>query len=343
MIEMSIKRNNFDLLRFVFASVVFLVHLHTLSDNSHIYDHLASSLAVKSFFVVSGFLIFMSYERSKNLEDYCEKRLRRIYPGYFTVVTLGAILLFFVSSVSAGEYFSLDFLKYLLANLTFLNFLHPSLPGVFQGNQLGAVNGALWTLKIEVMFYAIVPGVVWLTRKYDRLLVIAAIYLASCLYVVVTNHLAVSSGSAIYFKLGRQLPGQLSYFISGALFYYYSDNIVRRRVLYCLMAFVVMVFSYKFEVLRLFEPIALATLVVALAYFVIYFGYFSRFGDFSYGIYIVHFPIVQVFVSYGMFLKYPYLGMLLCSSIVLMTSYLLWHCIEKPFLKKTSHYVLANK
>ena len=63
------------------------------------------------------------------------------------------------------------------ANLIFLNFVHPTLPGVFEGNQLSEVNGALWTLKIEVMFYAAVPLLAWAFRKLGRLPVIAAVYL----------------------------------------------------------------------------------------------------------------------------------------------------------------------
>jgi peptidoglycan/LPS O-acetylase OafA/YrhL len=43
-------------------------------------------VAVKSFFVISGFLIFMSFERSESIASYAKKRAQRIYPAYFTVV-----------------------------------------------------------------------------------------------------------------------------------------------------------------------------------------------------------------------------------------------------------------
>jgi peptidoglycan/LPS O-acetylase OafA/YrhL len=80
--------------------------------------------------VVSGFLVFMSFERSSSLASYARKRMRRIYPAYFTVVMLCAVGL--PQSVRKGslDYFSLAWGKYVLANLVFLNFLQPGLPGV---------------------------------------------------------------------------------------------------------------------------------------------------------------------------------------------------------------------
>lgn len=70
---------------------------------------------------------------------------------------LCALSLWTVSSLGIGEYFSRTWLKYVGFNLAFLNFVQQSLPGVFEGHKFDAVNGALWTLKIEVMFYAVVP------------------------------------------------------------------------------------------------------------------------------------------------------------------------------------------
>lgn len=141
-----LRANNFDLLRLLFAGTVCLVHVHGLSGFSELEPVtriLSSGMAVKAFFVVSGFLIFMSFERSSSLWAYARKRVRRIYPAYFTVVMLCAIGLVAVSSYNIEDYFSSAWLKYVVANLFFLNFLHPTLPGVFEANKIPEVNGAV--------------------------------------------------------------------------------------------------------------------------------------------------------------------------------------------------------
>ena len=126
--------NNFDLLRLLFAVTVCLVHSYNISgfqQLSLVANFLSSSVAVKAFFVVSGFLIFMSFERSTSCSSYAKKRIRRIYPAYFTIVVLCAIGLMFFSSENVENYYSITWVKYVFANLAFLNFLQPSLPGGF--------------------------------------------------------------------------------------------------------------------------------------------------------------------------------------------------------------------
>lgn len=104
---------------------------------------------------------------------------------------------------------------YLAANLVFLNFLAPNLPGVFATNPVTEVNGALWTLKVEVMFYAAVPVIAWLCRRLGTALVLLGLYLASVAYYLILGQLAEAHGSQLYAQLQRQLPGQLSYFVAG--------------------------------------------------------------------------------------------------------------------------------
>ncbi|MGE3347519.1 MAG: acyltransferase family protein [Ramlibacter sp.] len=121
-----LQNNNFDLLRLLFAGTVCLVHGYQLSGYEQlawIEQSLSSAVAVKAFFVVSGFLIFMSAERSSSLTGYLSKRVRRIYPAYFAVVMLCAVGLVLASSRHTADYFfSAAWFKYVLANLTFLNF-----------------------------------------------------------------------------------------------------------------------------------------------------------------------------------------------------------------------------
>lgn len=341
-VSSRLTRNNFDLLRVLFALTVCLVHAHVLSgyrELGWIQTVLSSDIAVQAFFVVSGFLIFMSYERSSSLRSYLDKRVRRIYPAYATIVLLCAFGLWTVSSLSIEDYFSPAWLKYVGFNLAFLNFVQPSLPGVFEGHEFDAVNGALWTLKIEVMFYAAVPVLVYLFRRLGRLPVIAAVYFLSLGYAAVMNWQAQRTGAGIWLELGRQLPGQLSYFMAGAFIYYFLP-LFERRVGY-FVAFAAAVFVARGYVpTAVFEPLALAILVAFFGLYQ-YAGNFGKYGDFSYGIYIIHFPLIQIALHFGVFSAQPWLYLIFVVSATLFGAMLMWHLVEKRFLLRNNHYVAA--
>src|SRR5258706_30242 len=126
------RSNNFDLLRLVFASAVFFWHLHVLSRAPSLETFstmFSADIAVKGFFVISGYLVMMSYENSSSIREYAEKRFRRIYPAYAAVVLACAMAGAFFSALPLADYVGGDLARYLAANLLFLNFLAPSLPG----------------------------------------------------------------------------------------------------------------------------------------------------------------------------------------------------------------------
>src|ERR1700743_3451173 len=127
------RRNNMDALRLLFAAVVLLAHCHDLSLHpalGWVSVIAKSDLAVQGFFILSGFLVFMSYQNSTSLFDYAEKRFRRLYPAYFTVVVATALGGAFLTTLPLLEYFSSNWLGYIGNNLVFLNHLHHDLPGV---------------------------------------------------------------------------------------------------------------------------------------------------------------------------------------------------------------------
>ena len=343
--DLRLRQNNFDLLRFLFAFVVFLVHAWVLSGAealSVLGKFLSSAIAVKSFYVVSGFLIFMSYENSRDIRSYFVKRARRIYPAYFFVIMACAVLGIVFSAYARDDYFSLQLLKYVAANLIFLNFLQPNLPGLFDGNLLQAVNGALWTLKIEVMLYILVPLVVMAFRKFRRLPVLIILYICSVIYSVVMGEMASKTGVGLYLELQRQLPGQLTFFIAGGAGYYYFPYLVKYRL--WLVVFAVACFAAQNRLPWIaIQPLALGVLVVYFACVFPYLGNFGKYGDFSYGIYIVHFPILQALIAHGLFKESPWLMLVAAGLFIIMVAFLLWHIIEKKFLRKSSHYVAVTQ
>ena len=161
--------NSFDFFRLLFAFSVFVGHFGVLTSYNTLWFPISPSMGVGGFFIISGFLITRSYYKSKNLLDYSLKRIRRIVPAYMLIVLVCAVFLSFLSSLPLQEYFSNKiFFKYLIANISFLNFIQPTLPEVFTHNLLPYVNGSLWTIKVEICLYAFVPVLVLFIGEVDK-------------------------------------------------------------------------------------------------------------------------------------------------------------------------------
>ena len=154
--------NNFDILRLILAVLVFFAHWNTLTsqDISNQLFHL-SGYAVHMFFIVSGFLIFWSFDADQNKKHFYTKRFFRIFPLYAFLIILQT--LFFIG-FSDGNTF--EVIKYFIANIFFLNFLAPSVGSTLSSLEVNAINGSLWTLKNEVVFYLIVPLLFMFYKKW---------------------------------------------------------------------------------------------------------------------------------------------------------------------------------
>ncbi|MDR0873521.1 MAG: acyltransferase [Prevotellaceae bacterium] len=331
------EQNSFDFLRLLFAFSVFVAHFGGLTSNK-IYFPISSQMAVSGFFIISGFLITRSFYRSKNIWDYSLKRIRRIIPAYLLVVVICAVLLSVVSSLSFQDYFtSKTFLKYLVSNVSFLNFLQPILPEVFTTNPLPFVNGSLWTIKVELCLYAFLPIIALCLRK-KPVFALIGFYVFSFLYSLLMNHLADSSGNSIYDFLQKQFPGQIRFFVSGAIILIYFDFIVKKRVKWFLpVSAGVFLTRYFFNnpIIDFLYPFSFAVLIVCCAYYFKRISILTKYGDFSYGFYLFHFPIIQIFVHFGILKENPVLLFLVCFVIIYSLSALSWHLLEKRMLKRS--------
>ena len=347
-------RNNLDCLRLILASVVALFHISALTNLpafSAFGYYLSPHVAIRSFFVISGFLIYRSYVRSSSIASYLGKRVRRIYPAYFVVVVVVAIALAPLSALSFSQYFfGYGFWKYLGANLIFLNFLAPSLPGVFALNSLSAVNGALWTLKIEVAFYLFVPFLHFLCRRFGTKRAIGAVFCLSCIWKYGFAFLASTSKShgvysldasrSIYSQLEVQFPAQLVYFCAGILLLLYFDRLKSHFLtISCFAAGLFLV--DQFFTKDLFDVLWISGIVFVFGFWR-YFGDFSKHGDFSYGVYIVHWPILQILIALGLTRAKPVAFLLVSLPLIGLASWLMWNLVERRFLATTSHYKRAS-
>lgn len=334
-------KNNFDLLRLYLAFSVCFAHLGKVSGVAAFVPlarFFYSGIAVDCFFVLSGFLIFRSFDRSSSTRSYLSKRVRRIYPAYLSIVVLAAVLLPFLFVQPATDlFFSTEWLRFLISNISFLNFLQPDLPGIFTTNPFQVINAPLWTIKIEVMFYLAVPLIFLLCKKDKQWLVLCCLYAASYSYSLFFLHLHATSGLEVYLKLEKQLPGQLTFFLSGGMLYLYF-SLFKKYWKYCLLFAAFTILFQENVLLQALYPFALAISVISFALCLPYLGNWGKFGDMSYGVYIYHFPIIQVFTSFSLFDGHAWIRFTGLVLSILATAFFSYHVIERPFLKRSSHY-----
>jgi len=289
--------NNMGVVRYVLAFSVIVAHFNTLVGGD-VWFPITSYAGVGGFFALSGFLIYGSFLKQNHTMGYVRRRAVRLLPAYWTTVLLFAFGLVTVSSLSVIEYFvSPQFWKYLVANLTFLNFIEPTLPGVFCGMPIGAVNVSLWTMKVEWMLYLSVPIVVWLIRKIccRPVVMFCCIYLSSAAYRLVFDWLFCHTGDEIYYILGRQFVGQMMYFYVGVMVYYYYDAFMRYKWPMLLVALALLLCQDWIPYFSiLVHPLAFGVVVI-WASMVGRWGTFGGLRDnVSYNIYLVHAPVLQL-------------------------------------------------
>ena len=133
------------------------------------------NFGVELFFIISGFVIFMTLERSRSLADFLMFRFARLYPAYWAALSFTIALTVVAGAAGIGGFGfgghdpAGGWLR-IAANTTML-------PALF--GQL-AIDGSYWSLFYEVWFY-VLAGYVWFTVRPRRPELCCAIWLASSL------------------------------------------------------------------------------------------------------------------------------------------------------------------
>lgn len=325
----DLKKNNFNIIRFILAYLVFISHFLYLN-NVTFYDELFNTLAsisVSLFFTISGLLVTKSYFNSESILNFFEKRILRVFPAYYLMLLI--ILIFTLFKIDYLE-IKPELYSYLIFNSLFLNFLNPVNPYLFADNYSNICNGSLWTIKIEICLYIFTPIIINLIRKNKIIKMIILIILSSLWYIILNN-----IDNDLYKSIAYQFPGQIRFFVVGIFLYFYAEKIKINFYKIILMTIILLVAYLKSIILyQLMLPIV-------LGYYVLYFGLSAKKiqfinSDISYGLYIFHFPVIQAFISINNFnLPTSYI-FIITSTTILILSFLSWNFFEKKIMKKTT-------
>jgi peptidoglycan/LPS O-acetylase OafA/YrhL len=338
--------NNFDLIRLLAALQVAIIHASgALKLTGFLAHSLVGALGrfpgVPIFFVTSGFLISKSYENCHSLSEYCRNRCLRIFPALWVclVVTVGVMLVAGVNAI--GMISTRNWLLWWAAQMTFPQYYTPE----FQWPPGGLINRSLWTIPVELEFYALVPALYTLFKLHQRrgniplVLLLAA---SVALYLYLQHVLQLPSSSAFFRYLNVTVAPYLWMFLTGVLIQRNWNTLapmLTERAHRWLLGYLLLCLAAKPLGLslggNLSPPIAffpLAGLVISAATSAPGLAdRLLRHQDISYGLYIYHLLVVNLVVRFGV--VGTVFSIVYAIGISLLAATASWFLVEKPFLR----------
>ena len=324
------RANHFTAVRWVLAIAVVLGHVWLLTtgfEPLRIHEWTASYMAVNGFFVLSGLLIAKSLHTRRDMRAYALSRFLRIYPA------LGVVLIAFalVFAPALGAINGTSILKpddwlYVVKVLA-LGDPESAPAQIFTTNLETDFNGPLWTIRFEIAAY-ILAGIAFMIGLVNgpwRILgvftIVQSVYLGAP-FVIDTSTLAPSVMSLLRLS---------SAFLLGMTLWHWP---VLRKPPIAAIAGLIAVFALfgggPFG--ELFATLALTSLMLRAGLPKRASARVAKIPDYSYGIYIWHYPILQLLLVAQPDFAPAMLG-LVATPLVLFASAASWHIIEKPVLR----------
>lgn len=310
------KSNNLDLMKFLAAWLVVVHHSFDLNLAKGEWIKVITgqqldfgTMAVSLFFLASGIFIAKSMERNQSAKRFFKARFRRVWPPLAAVVVLSVVMGAFITTLPVGQYLTSSVTWRYLLNAVFV--LQHDLPGVFENNVFGsAVNGALWTLPVEVLCYVACYVIYRLgLLKKKRILGVMAVYLVCAWFGF---RICAVLGIAILSAAFRPIY----FFLLGHVLYVYRDKVpvdLRLFILSLAGMGVCFMLSQPGVAVWIFYPYVL----VYLAFMGKQCGSRLAFGGrFSYTIYLCAFPLQQLLIHCfgGQMDVYVHMGLALVLS-----------------------------
>ena len=326
------QSNALNFLRLIFAGAVLFSHnwilggagTDPLSRWLPVSDGIAGA-AVNGFFIISGFLIMGSWESRKNADSYLRARVARIWPAF--------VVAFFFSLLIAALAVGGDWLRYLrsipkqsyLVGVFTLDPFELERPLTFAQNPYPhAVNGSMWTIRIEFCCYMAVAlaGSIGIYRR--RWLVAMFTVLAICL--------AAYEQAILPEQAWQRWARFAAYFGAGSLLYLYRSHVPKSAWLALLSGALLCTAGY-------ISPYY--TWPLAGTYLIFYAAYsapawmkgIGAKNDISYGVYLYAFPLQQLYYSQaiaGHLPMNPWISLAVVLPLCVACGWLSWLLVEKP-------------
>ena len=293
-------------------------------------------VAVAGFFFFSGFLITKSRMGRSTTLRFFWRRAMRIIPAWWLTLIVTAFVLGPISwqreaGTSAG-YFDATAdspLTYFINNM-WLTISQPNIAGMGASTPAGANtwNGSAWTLLFEFRAYILV-GILGMVgalanRRIGAIVAFAIIGLAMLQWTYVVPVSSISPAFSDYRVLLLFAP-----FALGMLFSLYGDKIIIDDRL-AVAAAIVGIYTYGTGGWLMIGQYLFCYVLMWVAIRATFLQRWERFGDFSYGIYLSAWPLMQAAAYFDLqrfgWVTYHIIIVLACH----IWAFFSWHLIEKP-------------
>lgn len=340
MMQIDHRENRFDFLRLLAAWLVLFSHCYPLGgwpDSEPLATTVGidtlGGIGVAIFFVLSGYLVTLSLERSPSVGVFVRRRVVRIFPALvvaclFCLVFFG----FFATSLSAKEYFWHRQTWIFLYSATAWKIQYV-LPGVFDGTPLPhAVNGSLWSLPYELTCYIALVMSLWLPGQLRSKTLLVLIVMAMAL--ILRPEVPPNSPSLRFWGMDYY-HGKLGFlFALGTFFAAWRERVPIRWAAWLLpgVALFWLIPHHGLQILVFFSGLGGLILWLALC------GRWlpaipPRMGDWSYGVYLYGFPVQQFVASQGGHLHGFLTFLVTSTTITFILAGFSWVAVEKPALR----------
>lgn len=330
--------NRFDVLRLLAALFVLWSHCYPLAGRAQD-EPLArltgldtlGGLGVAIFFVLSGYLITLSWQRQPRLLTFARNRALRIYPALLVLCLLSVLVLGpWFTRLGMSDYFQHEMTWRYFHNATAWTVAYP-LPGVFETNPLpSAVNGSLWSLPYELRCY-VVLAVLAMAPLPLRFKAPVVLLFLSVVLLLRPFGLGVFDRFVgldyFHLKLGV-------FFALGATLACWREHLHRHATLVLGVVLLTVAVWVPGTARLLLVWCGVGSLVLWLA---LHARWLPRvpeaWGDWSYGCYLYGFPVQQALVALGLHtLSFP--GFVAASTgLTLALGAASWHLVEKHAIR----------
>jgi peptidoglycan/LPS O-acetylase OafA/YrhL len=307
---------------------------------------------VTLFFIISGLLIYRSAERCirdrRPVYHFYANRFLRVAPAIWFYLIVTVILVFSLGILPLQDATSPKFLAWAAATAALVPVYHPD---IWEGVGTGVVNGALWTIPVEMSFYAVVPFLAWFAakRSFNLMLALLGVVAISGLYLAWVFQVPQSETMIGKLYSITFLPF-LWYFTLGIFWHRYWPTVPKSTWLagVSLLAYgVARVTLGGFNETQNWEAyVGPVVWGIPFSYVAVWIGYrgpevlsrlTARIGDLSFGVYIWHMIVINAILIYGTdLLEMPAanpVAHLVAVVVALGCGLASWRLIEKPALR----------